>query len=98
MKTLIEVETRCFMLIKIFISLRKHDLKKDAESNMITDNNHRFAQLSLCDFRLNSYFRIDSNVKLMRFSSRHSFIRQLMSAYELDYDIRIVNLRINKLK
>ena len=98
MKTLIEVEIRCFMLIKIFISLRKHDLKKNAESNIIIDNNHRFAQLSLCDFRFNSYFQIDSNVKLMRFSSRHSFIRQLMSAYELDYDIRIVNLRINKLK
>ena len=86
------------MLIKGFISLRKHDLKKDVESNIIIDNNHKFAQLSLCDFRLNSYFRINSNVKLMRLSSRHLFIRQLMNAYELDYDIRIVNLKINKLK
>ena len=65
---------------------------------MTNDLEHRNAQLSLRAYELHERLRINSQTNLMKMSSQHVFVQELMNAYKTSIKVRVLNLRSKSLK
>ena len=92
MKTLTLIDNKCFTLIQNFSLSHERIQKNDDETQMhhIYENDkHHFAQLSLKDFFENN-FKMKSTFKLMKLSSQHSFLQQLILTYQREYEMSMM--------
>ena len=53
---------------------------------MINDRQHLRTQFSNDDFKFCENLSINNEIKLMKFSSQHSFLQQLLHVYEIVID------------
>ena len=65
---------------------------------MIEDNFYHCSHMSLFEFCLNKYLQMRLNKRLMKLNSQHSFFQQLLTTYQRDYDLNILNLEIKQIK
>ena len=77
----------------------KQKMNENDELHLIVDDSeHRLCKLSFHDFVLNSYFRIESRINLMRLSSQHDFLQSFMTIYRRDYELQMMNFEKRQLK
>ena len=74
-------------------------MNENDESHLIIDDlEHRLCKLSLHDFVLNSYFRIESKINFMRLSSQHDFLQSFMTIYRRNYELQMMNFEKRQLR
>ena len=74
--------------------------KNDDEIQMYhihEDDRHHFAQLFLKDF-LENNLKMKSTFKLMKLSSQHSFLQQLILAYQREYEMSMMIFEFKSIK
>ena len=100
MKTLTLINNKCFTLIQNFLFFHERIQKNDDEIQMhhIHENDkHHFVQLSLKDFFENN-LKMKSIFKLMKFSSQHSFLQQLILTYQREYKMSMMIFEFKSIK
>lgn len=91
----------CVTLVQSFLPIGEQDLDEaDMEGyhNVIGDNEHRSAQVTMAGFVLDGYFRIKASTKLMKLDPQHRFIQHLMAAYRNEYGLNVMDFGIRVLK
>ena len=95
------IHTLCSILMQSYLLVHEQVLSFDETFKtyeMTNDLEHKNAQLSLRSYELYKQLRINSQANLMRISSQHVFVQELMNAYEISIKIRVLNLRSKSLK
>ena len=95
------IHTLCSILMQSYLFVHEQVLSFDKTFNaheMTKDLEHKNAQLSLRTYELHEQLRINSQANLMRMSSQHVFVQELMNAYETSIKIKVLNLRSKSLK
>ena len=94
---------QCATLVQSFLPIGEQDRDEDeahAEGyhNVLGDNEHHSAQVSISGFVLDGYFRIMASTKLMKLDPQHKFVQHLMAAYRNEYGLRVMDFGIRLLK
>lgn len=77
----------------------KQKLNKIDESHFVVENTaHRLCKLSIHEFVLNAYFRIETKINFMRLLSHHVFLQSFMTIYQRNYELQIMNFEKCQLK
>ena len=90
----------CSSLVQNFLFTKEQTIKNNNNiiHTMINDRQHLRTQFSNNDFEFHKKLSINNEVKLIKLSSQHLFLQQLLHIYEIVIDKRIVNLERKFLK
>ena len=81
------------------MSINEQKINDSDETHFVVDDSkHRLIKLSLQNFVLNLYFRIEANINLMRLSSQHDFLQSFMTIYKRNYELQMLNFDERRLK
>ena len=79
--------------------INKQKINNNDETHfVVNDSKHRLTKLLLQNFVLNSYFRIETNINLIRLLLQHDFLQLFITIYKRNYELQMLNFNKRRLK
>ena len=96
------IDIDCFSLVQSFLFVNERNVQKEKISKRSVEKNdiHHHIRLFNYNFLLFRIFELNVifNVKLMKLSLQHSFLQQLLNAYEICLKKKSVDFERKKIK
>ena len=95
MESLELLDTQCPALVHSFLPISEQmdeDGDDEGSHNVVGDDEHRSAQLSIKGFEMGPFFYMKPSTNLMKLDLQHMFVQHLMAAYRTEYSMHVLDL------